>query len=139
VIVPVPIDRIMEILPRFTGTIQQRPPSFSAMKVGGRRAYQLSRQGQAVTLEPRPVRIDRIELLDYAWPMLRLKVDCGRGTYIRSLARDMGEALGTGGYLTQLRRLRVGPLTSDKGVSLEQLRRDGVQTHLIDPASLFGA
>src|SRR5438105_6489849 len=85
----------------FVGAIQQRPPAFSAMKVGGRRAYDLARRGHDVELEPRLVRVYAIERLGYEWPQLSLRIDCGRGTYIRSIARDLGQALGVGGgYLT---------------------------------------
>jgi tRNA pseudouridine55 synthase len=117
-------------LARFVGTILQRPPAFSAMKVDGRRAYDLARRGATVELEPRPVRVYGIELLDYAYPLLRLRIDCGRGTYVRSIARDLGEALGTGGYLTQLRRTRVGAFAVESAVTLERLKADGVAPHL---------
>lgn len=102
---------------RFVGEIMQVPPPYSAMKVGGRRAYQLARQGQAPELEARPVRIDTCELVSYDWPIARVDITCGRGTYIRSLARDIGAALGAGGMLRSLRRTRVGPFTLDGAVT----------------------
>ncbi|MGE5754220.1 MAG: tRNA pseudouridine(55) synthase TruB [Planctomycetaceae bacterium] len=91
------------------GTVAQRPPAFSARKVQGRRAYDLARAGQAVDLAPRPVTVDRIDLLGYAWPRLELEIACGGGTYIRSIARDVGEALGCGGLVEVLARTRIGP------------------------------
>lgn len=114
----------------FVGAIQQRPPAHSAMKIGGRRAYDLARAGRQVELQPRTVRVDRIEILDYTWPVLRLRIDCGRGTYIRSLARDLGEALGVGGYLTQLRRTRVGPFSVRDAVALDALRAEDLAKRL---------
>lgn len=122
---------LIAALARFVGEIQQRPPAYSAMKIGGRRAYELARKGQSVELEPRTVRIYGIELLEFSWPTARLRIDCGRGTYIRSIARDLGEVLGVGGYLTALRRTRVGEFGVDRAVSLEQLERDGVETYLL--------
>src|SRR5688500_7929940 len=121
---------IQRTLQRFVGEIQQRPPAFSAMKVGGQRAYKLARSGETVELAPRTVHVYGIELLDYAWPLLRLRIDCGRGTYIRSIARDVGEALGVGGYLTQLRRTRIGWFDASAAVTIEQLEVDGVERHL---------
>lgn len=115
---------------RFIGDIMQRPPSFSAMKVEGRRAYDLARRGHAVDLEPRRVRVYGIQILEYQWPLLRLRIDCGRGTYIRSMARDLGEALGTGGYLTQLRRTRIGDFTVESAVTIERLKANGVPSYL---------
>ena len=111
---------------RFIGTIPQRPPAFSAMKVAGRRAYDLARKGHEVNLPPRPVRIDRIDILSYHWPELRISMQCGRGTYVRSLARDIGDALHVGGYLTALRRTHVGQFHADAAVTPEQLSTDGV-------------
>jgi tRNA pseudouridine55 synthase len=91
------------------GTIDQVPPQFSALKVEGRRAYDLARSGQSVELASRAVRVDRVELISYAWPRLEFRVDCGSGTYIRSIARDVGEALGCGGLVEVLVRTRIGP------------------------------
>jgi tRNA pseudouridine55 synthase len=129
---PVSPDEVRAILPRFVGAIRQRPPAFSAMKVGGRRAYDLARRGHDVELEPRTVRVYGIELLDYDWPLARLRVDCGRGTYVRAIARDLGESLGVGGYLTELRRTRIGTFDVTHAVDLETLARDGVERYLTD-------
>lgn len=105
-----PVDRaqVEAALGLFVGEIVQRPPVFSALKVAGRRAYDLARKGQVVELQPRTVNVYAIELLGYEWPLVRLRIDCGRGTYIRAIARDLGEALKTGGHLTALVRTRVG-------------------------------
>jgi tRNA pseudouridine55 synthase len=103
----------------FVGTIAQVPPAFSAAKVTGRRAYDLARRGEDVTLEARSVRIYSIRVLHYAYPHLELEVHCGKGTYIRSLARDLGERLGCGGLVRTLRRTRVGPFTAEGAVTLD--------------------
>jgi tRNA pseudouridine55 synthase len=121
VVEPVPLERIRAVLPDFVGEVLQRPPAFSAMKVGGRRAYDLARKGHDVAIEARPVRVYGIDLLDYAWPDLRLRIDCGRGTYIRAIARDLGERLDVGGYLTELRRTRVGTFDVNDAVTLDGL------------------
>ncbi|MFW6060198.1 MAG: tRNA pseudouridine(55) synthase TruB [Phycisphaeraceae bacterium] len=105
---------------RFVGEIEQVPPAHSAVKVEGRRAYKAARRGEALELKARVVRVDAIEVVDYQWPRLTLRVDCGRGTYIRSLGRDIGRALGTGGYLASLRRTAVGPYTVERAVSIER-------------------
>ena len=97
-----------EVLKQFTGNIAQRPPLFSACKVDGKRAYDLARGGSDMELAPKQIRIDEIELLSFELPKIRIRVVCGKGTYIRSLARDIGEALGSGAYLTRLTRTRVG-------------------------------
>ncbi|MEM8495191.1 MAG: tRNA pseudouridine(55) synthase TruB [Planctomycetota bacterium] len=102
-----------------TGDIQQTPPAYSAVHVDGRRAYQRVRAGEDVELEPRPVRVDRIDVLSYAFPHLELDITCGKGTYIRSLARDLGKSLNTGGYLTSLRRTAVGDFTLDEAFPIE--------------------
>jgi tRNA pseudouridine55 synthase len=127
---PPAAEKVAAEVRKLVGDILQRPPAYSAMKVDGRRAYDLARRGKAVQLEPRPVRVYGIEILRYAWPLLSLRIDCGRGTYIRSLARDLGEALGVGGYLTELRRTRVGPFGVESAVTSEQLSADGVLQHL---------
>jgi tRNA pseudouridine55 synthase len=123
---PIPRIEIEKIIPDFIGVIQQRPPIFSAMKIGGRRAYKLARSGQTVTLKPREVRVDEIDLLDYTWPDLKLRIACGRGTYIRAIGRDLGEKLGVGGYLTDLSRTRVGKYRIEDAQTLEGLTTERV-------------
>lgn len=125
-------------LPSFTGEIRQTPPPFSALKVSGQRAYDLARAGQAVDLEPRPVTIYALRLQDYQPPDLDLEVECSAGTYIRSLAHDLGARLGCGGFLAALRRTRSGPFSLDQAVPserLEQAFRDGTWRVLLRPAS----
>lgn len=106
----------------FTGLIQQRPPAFSAMWINGERAYALARAGASPEMKLRPVRIDAIDLLAINWPRLTLRIDCGKGTYIRSLARDLGLALtGHAGCLAALRRTRVGEYSVDNATPLNSL------------------
>lgn len=123
-------EAIEAALLSFVGQILQRPPAYSALKVGGRRAYDLARKGEEPALEARPVRVYAIELLDYAWPRLALRIDCGRGTYIRAIARDLGQALDVGGHLAELRRTRVGPFRIEQAAKPETLERDGILAHL---------
>jgi tRNA pseudouridine55 synthase len=132
---PVPTrQQIQAAVARFVGDILQQPPVYSAIKVGGRRAYQLARQGKVVQLPARTVHVDRMEVADYTWPLLYLRIECGRGTYIRSIARDLGRQLGTGAYLTQLRRTRIGPYHVADAVGLDELLRDGPARFLMSPA-----
>lgn len=112
-------EQVHEVVKRFVGTIQQLPPAYSALKVDGKRAHELARKGAEVKLEARPVNVYRIDVTGYAWPHLELAVECGKGTYIRSLARDVGEVLGVGGLVQTLRRTHVGPFTADSGLSLD--------------------
>ncbi len=116
-----PPDRtkIAQQVHAFIGEIEQVPPAFSAAKVTGRRAYDLARQGQEIALEPRCVRIDAIDLLAYEYPRLELEVRCGKGTYIRALARDLGERLGCGALVATLRRLRIGRFEAKDAIDLE--------------------
>lgn len=130
---------VREVLGRFTGVIQQKPPAFSAVHVDGKRAYKLARKGQDVDLPARPVRIDALELLSLAYPLLSVRVTCGKGTYIRSLARDMGLALGTGGHLASLRRTAIGPYTLTQAVKLEDLPRPLPQDWLLPVGWGLGA
>lgn len=99
---------VQEAMKRFTGTIEQVPPAYSAIKVKGKRAYKLAREGKEVKLEPRKVTINRLELLDYSYPDVRFVADVSSGTYIRSLVEDLGRELGTGAYTIELRRTKVG-------------------------------
>ncbi|MDR1162096.1 MAG: tRNA pseudouridine(55) synthase TruB [Tannerellaceae bacterium] len=103
--------KVEEALSRFTGTIQQVPPAFSAVKVDGRRAYKLARKGREVELQPKTLVIDELELLACDLPVIKIRVVCSKGTYIRALARDIGEALDSGAHLTALERIRIGDIT----------------------------
>jgi len=103
---------IEKALAQFVGVIDQIPPAFSAVKVSGKRAYDEARRGRSATLTPRAIRIDGIDIRGYDPPKLRLTIDCGKGTYIRSLARDLGETMGCGAYVSTLRRTRVGPFAA---------------------------
>ena len=111
-------EAIEQLLPQFVGLIEQLPPQFSALKVQGQRAYELARRGTEVALQPRPVRVDSIQLVNYEWPWLDLIIDCGKGTYVRSIARDLGERLQVGGLVQSLRRTRVGPFLAEQGVTV---------------------
>jgi tRNA pseudouridine55 synthase len=101
-------EAVVAGLAQFVGQIMQVPPQFSALHVGGQRAYDLAREGKAVTLAARPVTVHGIDVLGYEFPSVRVRIACGKGTYIRSIARDLGSVLGTGGMLTALRRTQVG-------------------------------
>ncbi len=113
-------EQVEGSLRTFVGTIDQIPPDFSALKIGGRRASDRARAGQTLELKPRAVRIDSIELLEMNLPLIRIQIDCGRGTYVRSIARDLGAALKVGGYLTQLRRTRIGEFDAADAVQLDE-------------------
>ncbi|MDE6006766.1 MAG: tRNA pseudouridine(55) synthase TruB [Muribaculaceae bacterium] len=113
-------DLILETLPRFTGKVMQVPPVFSAVKVDGKRAYSYARKGREVELKAKPLEISELELLSYEAPKLTLRVVCSKGTYIRALARDIGEALGSGAHLTGLRRTRVGDIKVDECLSIDR-------------------
>lgn len=112
-------EMVENILAQFIGDIAQRPPLFSACKVDGKRAYDLARKGSDMELEPKQIRIDNIELLEFELPKIKIRVTCGKGTYIRSLARDIGEALQSGAYLTALTRTRVGEYKIDNCITPE--------------------
>lgn len=112
-------ELIMSVLPRFQGHIMQVPPVFSAVKVDGKRAYKLARKGKDVELAAKPLLISDIELIDYADDVLAIRVICSKGTYIRALARDIGEALNTGAHLIGLRRTRVGDFAEQRCLSLQ--------------------
>ena len=103
-------ELVKETLAKFIGEIQQIPPTYSAIKINGKRAYEYARKGDEVELKPKTLVIDEIELLEYKMPEIVVRVVCSKGTYIRALARDIGEALQSGGHLTALRRTQIGDI-----------------------------
>lgn len=115
-------ERIEQVLRRFVGDIEQVPPTFSACKIGGQRAYDLRRKGQDVELKPKHIHIDEIELTGFDPETMRMsiRVACGKGTYIRALARDIGRALDSGAYLTELCRTRSGDYRVEDCINVKQ-------------------
>lgn len=129
---PTPAE-VAAALGRFVGRIMQRPPAHSAIKIGGRRSYALARAGKAVEPEPREVTIHHVELLRYDWPRIEIDVRCAKGVYIRSLARDIGVVLKTGGHCVELRRTGVGPFLEAEATAPDDLPAELRQSDLIDP------
>lgn len=113
-------EMVEQTLPRFQGHILQVPPVFSAVKVDGKRAYKLARKGRDVELKAKPLEIKELEILAFEPPLLKIRIVCSKGTYIRALARDIGEALGSGAHLTSLVRTRVGKYSMEDAVSVEK-------------------
>jgi tRNA pseudouridine55 synthase len=115
------------------GEHAQRPPAFSAVKVAGRRAYALARAGEEVVLEPRPVRIDSIDVVEYDYPRLVLDIRCGGGTYVRAIGRDLAGSLSTAAVMSDLVRTAVGSFTVDEAVPPDVLSRENLAEHLLPP------
>jgi tRNA pseudouridine55 synthase len=133
---PVPTSlQIEAALPQFIGDIQQRPPAYSAVKVGGRRAYKMARQGKRVELKARPVKIYEIEMIEYDYPRLVLSIRCGSGTYVRSLGRDLAVALGTAGVMSALCRTAIGAFRVEDACRTDGLTSELVGSQLL-PAAL---
>lgn len=124
-------EAIEEAVGHFRGQIMQSPPAFSAVKVGGRRAYQLARRDQPVDLPAREVTVYDLHVTNYDWPIVAITIHCGKGFYVRRLARDLGTALGTGGHCTSIRRTAVGPFDASQARSLDALPQRLAQTDLI--------
>ncbi|MBU6235245.1 MAG: tRNA pseudouridine(55) synthase TruB [Alphaproteobacteria bacterium] len=120
-------EAIKAALPRFIGHVLQVPPQYSAIKIDGQRAYDLARAGEAVEIAPRPVEIFDLKLLEATQDTARLHMVCGKGTYVRALARDLAHALGVCGYITTLIRTRVGPFAIEDAISLDLFRDEGVK------------
>ncbi len=129
------LSQIESLLPRFVGRIEQVPPVFSALKVKGKRAYDLARRGESFKLEPRPVTIYAIKLLDFQYPQLRLEITCGSGTYIRSLGRDLAVALGSGAVMSNLDRTAIGDFRTGNTCQVDELTADRLAEQLL-PARL---
>ncbi|MEM5814910.1 MAG: tRNA pseudouridine(55) synthase TruB [Candidatus Aenigmatarchaeota archaeon] len=118
------IDRIKEVINSFIGEIEQIPPPFSAVKIKGKPAYLLARKGEKVELKPRKVKIYEIKILNYNWPTLKIEVTCSSGTYIRSLANDIGEKLGCRGYLNDLKRTGINEFKVEQALTFEDIEND---------------
>lgn len=114
-------ELILNAVKTLTGTISQLPPAHSAIKIGGKRAYKFARQGKEVELKPRDVEVKEFEITSIALPMITFRVVCSKGTYIRSLARDLGESLGVGAYLSQLCRTRIGRFKLEDALSVDDV------------------
>ncbi|HEU6443075.1 MAG TPA: tRNA pseudouridine(55) synthase TruB, partial [Microvirga sp.] len=125
---------IEALLPRFTGAIQQVPPRFSAIKIQGERAYDLARDGEVVELQARTVEIDRLALFHHDGNRSVIEADCGKGTYVRAIARDLGRALGCLGHIAALRRTRVGPFTEHDAVTVDDLTTDPAALRPVESA-----
>jgi tRNA pseudouridine55 synthase len=131
---PVPTITALEaMVGQFVGTIQQRPPAYSAVKVAGKRAYKMARRGESVELTARPVQIHSVKIARYEYPELELLVRCGSGTYIRSLGRDLAASLETAAVMSQLNRLAIGPFQVAEAVSLDDLSRELIESRLLSP------
>jgi tRNA pseudouridine55 synthase len=114
-------EAVESVLKRFVGAIKQVPPAFSACNIGGNRAYKLARKGEDVPLKAKELVIDEIELIDYRMPVIKIRIVCGKGTYIRALARDIGQALDSGAHLTALERTRVGDVTLEQCMGTDDI------------------
>ena len=123
-------DDVTAALAGFRGRIRQRPPAFSALKKDGRRSYELAREGRAEALEPREVEVTHIELADWSEGLAVLDIECGHGTYVRSIAHDLGEALGCGAHLAALDRTRTGPFFVEDALTIEALHDAALGGHL---------
>lgn len=115
-------ELVEETLKKFLGEIQQVPPAFSAVKINGKRAYEYARKGQEVEIKPKTLVIDEIELMEYSQTAIKIRVVCSKGTYIRGLARDIGEALKSGAHLTSLVRTRIGETKLEDCLTVEQFQ-----------------
>ena len=136
--VNVTIEEFEKVLKSFEGEIEQTPPQYSAVKVGGRKAYEMARKGEEVELEPRIIQVHHLEVLEWALPEVVIDVHCSSGTYVRSLANDLGEILGCGAYLVGLRRTKSGRFSLRDAVPLRKLQeafRDGSWYQYLIPAA----
>lgn len=118
---------------QLTGEISQRPPIYSALKVDGRRAYDLARAGEEVELAPRIIEVRSLEVISYNYPELCVDVECGSGTYVRSLGRDLAELVGTGAVMSALVRTGIGPFTLERAIDPRSLDRNAMGRHLLPP------
>lgn len=136
---PVPTREQLDAAARsFVGAIEQRPPQYSAIKVGGRRAYDVARRGGSLELAPRPVTIHELTVVEYDYPRIVLDVGCGSGTYIRSLGRDLAASVGTAAVMASLVRTAIGPFTLEGAQRLDELNADTLPAALQSPLMALG-
>jgi tRNA pseudouridine55 synthase len=131
----VALGEITALLPQFTGRIEQVPPDFSAVHVAGKRAYKLARRGKIVELAARPVEVHAISLVEFKSPTLVIDIHCGSGTYVRSIARDLGELLGCGAVMSKLVRTTVGPYAIDDAIDPNDVTTDTLAELLLSPTT----
>ena len=124
-------ELVQETLRKFIGEIDQVPPVYSAVRIDGKHAYEHARKAKDIEIQPRKVRIDSIELLDFALPYIQIRIACSKGTYIRSLANDIGKALHSGGYVSSLQRTKVGDVTLDDCISIESFQEQIEQEKVV--------
>jgi len=127
----VAVDKIKKVINKFIGKQKQLPPMFSAVKVRGKKLYELARQGKTSIRPPTDIEIYDIKLIDYNWPKLKILVKCSSGTYIRSLAQDIGKQLGCGAYLNELKRTAIGKYRIEKAINLEKLDKNNYKDYFI--------
>jgi tRNA pseudouridine55 synthase len=136
---PVPSEaEILAALPSFLGCIQQLPPAYSALKVEGKRAYDLARQGETPDLKPRPIDVHSIDVIEYSYPQLTLDIRCGSGTYVRSLGRDIARALGTEAVMSALTRTEIGPFQLSQALSGDDITPQSIDREFIPPLMALG-
>lgn len=131
------ITDIKTSLQKFVGTIKQTPPDYAALKVQGKKMYELARAGKDIHAKPRNVTVHAIKFLHYNYPQLKLEITCGSGTYIRAIARDLGQKLNTNAYVQELRRTAIGDFTLDTAMPLSDLTKDNIAEHLLSPKTLI--
>ncbi|MCE9525161.1 MAG: tRNA pseudouridine(55) synthase TruB [Planctomycetales bacterium] len=136
---PVPTEaQIRASLPDFIGCIQQLPPAFSALKVEGKRAYEMARQGEIPDLKPRPIEVHSIDLIEYSYPEITLDIRCGSGTYVRSLGRDIARALGTEAVMSALSRTEIGPFHVSQALCGDDITPQSIDRAFVPPQSALG-
>lgn len=128
---PLTVKDLQTVLTTFLGEQEQVPPMYSAKKIAGKKLYELARKGQVIERQPGQITIYKIDLIDYTWPQVKLTITCSAGTYIRSIARDLGQKLGCGAYLAELRRTAIGDYLVDKAVNPEELTAENWTSFLI--------
>ena len=130
-------NQLESVLHEFAGVINQVPPQYSAIKVNGQRAYKLARSGKTVELKPREVNVYDLRLAEFEYPNFKLNIECGAGTYVRSIGRDIGKHFGSGAVMTALTRTTVGMFSLSQCVDVESLTLEVIRRHLVSPASIF--